>query len=86
MIKVIKFYANWCGPCKVYGKIFDKVTAELKDIIEVENINVEEDTKGMGAKYKVSSIPFTVVIKGDIVKQEVGRLDEEKLRKFILDE
>jgi|TARA_R110002153_G_scaffold173277_2_gene326006 thioredoxin 1 len=86
MIKVIKFYANWCGPCKVYGKIFDKVTAELKDIIEVENINVEEDIKGMGAKYKVSSIPFTVVIKGDTVKQEVGRLDEEKLRKFILDE
>ena len=42
MIKVIKFYADWCGPCKLYAKIFDKVVDELKDKIEAHNINVEK--------------------------------------------
>ena len=86
MIKVIKFYADWCGPCKLYAKIFDKVVEDLKDKVEAQNINVEKDLSGLAAKYKVTNIPFTVVIKGDNVKSEVGMLDEKTLAKFILDE
>ena len=44
MIKIVKFYADWCGPCRLYAKSFDKVTEELKDQLEVQNINVEKDT------------------------------------------
>jgi thioredoxin 1 len=86
MIKVIKFYADWCGPCKLYAKIFDKVVDELKDKVEAHNINVEKDLSGLAAKYKVTNIPFTVVIKGEKIKSEVGMLDEKTLTKFILDE
>ena len=34
MIKVVKFYADWCGPCRIYAKTFDKVTEELKDSMD----------------------------------------------------
>ena len=60
--KVIKFYADWCGPCKVYAKTFDKVAEELKDKVEFVNVNIETDTTGLAAEYKVKSIPFTVVL------------------------
>ena len=40
--QVIKFYANWCGPCKVYGPTFTKVRQELEGDIEFLEINVEE--------------------------------------------
>lgn len=86
MIKVIKFYADWCGPCKLYAKIFDKVVEELKDQVVVENINVEADTDGIAAKFKVTNIPFTVVEKNGIIATKSGLLNENELKQFILSE
>ena len=41
MKKVIKFYATWCGPCKVYGKTWDKVVEKYNDQVEFLNIDIE---------------------------------------------
>jgi len=86
MTKVIKFYADWCGPCRVYAKTFDKVSEELKDNVEFVNINVEKDTTGLAAQYKVASIPMTVVIKDGVENIKAGRLNEDQLKSFILSE
>jgi len=89
MTKVIKFYANWCGPCKVYGKTFDKVEKNINELyksVEFLNVDIEKDTSGLAAKYKVGSIPFTVVEKDGLVKTHTGRMNEDKLNSFILDE
>ena len=81
-MKVIKFYADWCGPCKSYAPVFDKVVKELN--VEYENIDVDKDTTGLAAKYKVRSIPLTVFINEDGTStKEVGMLSEEKLKKLI---
>jgi len=82
-IKAIKFYADWCGPCKVYAKTWDKVTSKMNDV-EFQNINIEKDTTGLAAKYKVTSIPHTVVIKDGKTKSETGRLSENDLKNLIL--
>jgi len=81
-MKVIKFYADWCGPCKTYAPVFDKVVKELN--VEYENINVDKDTTGLAAKYKVRSIPLTVFINEDGTStKEVGMLSEDKLKQLI---
>jgi thioredoxin-like negative regulator of GroEL len=83
--QVIKFYANWCGPCKVYGPTFTKVRQELEGDIEFLEINVEEDTENLSGQYKVRGIPHTVVVQdGEILKAESGRLSEEQLKELIL--
>ncbi len=83
--KVIKFYADWCGPCKGYAKTFDKVAKELNDKAEFLNINVESDTTGLAAKYKVRSIPFTVVVQeGKEDQSRTGQLNELELKELIL--
>ena len=41
--KVIKFYATWCGPCKVYGKVWDKVTPTYTDQIQFANIDIDKE-------------------------------------------
>ena len=81
-MKVIKFYADWCGPCKSYAPIFEKVVNELG--VEYENIDVDNDTTGLAAKYKVRSIPLTVFVNEDGTEiKEVGILSEAKLKQLI---
>jgi len=81
-MEIIKFYADWCGPCKVYAPIFEKVTSDLN--VEYKNINVDTDTEGLAAEYKIRSIPATVIVKEDgTVIKEVGLLQEDKLTTLI---
>jgi thioredoxin-like negative regulator of GroEL len=84
MAKVIKVYANWCGPCKLYAKTFSIVAEELKDEHEFSEVNIDKDTTGFAAKYKVSNIPATLIIKEDNrVNLVQGRLDKNALIKLI---
>tara|TARA_B100001113_G_C20947411_1_gene551553 strand:+ start:374 stop:631 length:258 start_codon:yes stop_codon:yes gene_type:complete len=83
MVQAIKFYANWCGPCKEYNKVWDKVEDELKDKVEFKQINVDKDDTGLSEKYKVRSIPYTVVVSQGSTKSKVGLLTEEELKELI---
>lgn len=82
--KAIKFYATWCGPCKIYGKAWDKVSQELKDTVEFVDVDIDKDTTGLAAEYKVTSVPHTVVIKDGKTKAETGRLSAGELKELIL--
>jgi thioredoxin 1 len=81
-MKVIKFYADWCGPCKSYAPIFDKVINETK--LDFTNVNIDKDISGLAAKYKIKSIPATVFLKDDgTFTKEVGLLSESQLKQLI---
>ena len=83
--QVIKFYATWCGPCKVYGPTFERVKQDLQDIIEFKEINVEEDPENLSGEYKVKGIPMTILLEdGEVKKSQSGRMGEEQLKEFIL--
>lgn len=84
--KVIKFYADWCGPCRVYASTFDKVSKDLGEQIEFLNINIDKDTTGLTKEYKVTSIPTTVVINNGKEKKHSGRMGEQELINFIISE
>ena len=86
MTRVIKFYANWSGPCKRYGPIFEEVRKEYKDNdnIEFYEVNVDKDKNGLASKFKVESIPTTVIVTSEgIAKKYIGELSKEKINKLI---
>lgn len=83
--KVIKFYAEWCGPCKVYGPTFERVKQELQEGIEFVEVNVENDPDNLAGEFKVRGIPLTVVLQdGQKIKEKSGRLSESELKELIL--
>ena len=83
--KLIKFYATWCGPCKIYGKTWDKVLPDYQDQIDTIDIDIDKDTSGFAAKYKVESVPTTVLVREDGSEvKKTGRLGKNELIELIL--
>ena len=59
MIDVLKFYADWCNPCKKYNGF------------KLTSINIDRDSD-TAAHYGVKSIPFTVLIDSSSGKALAG--------------
>ena len=79
---VIDFYADWCGPCKLYAPIVEEVASENQDI-KVVKINVDE-AQDIAMNYQVMSIPTTVIIKeGKEVNRAVGMISKADLLSMI---
>ena len=82
--KAIKFFGTWCGPCKIYGKTWDKVVENLQGEIEFINVDIEKDTTGLAAQYKIATVPTTVLIKEDGTSEsKSGRLNQTELEQFL---
>ena len=83
--KVIKFYASWCGPCKVYGKVWDKVTPDYDDQVQFASVDIDKDTTGEAVRHKIMSVPTTVLVREDgSTVTKTGRLSKEELTELIL--
>lgn len=85
MLKIIDFYAVWCGPCQAFKPVWEKVSNEYSGNEEVEFLQVDVDTnRQMAMEYAISSIPTTVVVKdGKEVERYSGLMGEEQFRNFI---
>jgi thioredoxin 1 len=68
MIKVIKFSATWCGPCKALSPVFNEVRSQMPDV-SFQEIDVDQNSD-LAIKYNVRGVP-TIVIEKD--NQEVTR-------------
>ena len=84
MKDVIKFYADWCGPCKSYTPFFNEVKEELKGNYNFVEVDVDNDVTGLAANFKVMSIPATVVVdEAGAYNKKVGLMNPIELKKFI---
>ena len=79
---LIDFYADWCGPCKMYSPVVEAVAAENEDI-KVVKINVD-NAQDIAIKYQVMSIPTTVIIEnGKEVNRAVGMVSKNQLLEMV---
>lgn len=67
MIKVMKFSAAWCGPCRTLKPVFEDVKSGFSNVV-FEDVDVDENFE-LAGKYGIRSVP-TVIIEKDGVEVE----------------
>ena len=78
---VVDFYATWCGPCKMFGPVFEEVSKEN----DFNFIKLDVDKcSDIAREYGVMTIPTVILFKdGKEVKRKVGFMSNDELTEFL---
>ena len=83
MIKILDFWATWCGPCKFMEPIIEELETEFKGKLEIEKINVDENQQRT-LEHGVMSIPTYIIMKNDKEQERiVGATSKDNFQKAI---
>jgi thioredoxin 1 len=86
MIEVIKFGADWCGPCRMVAPMIENLKKKYNvDGSDTQITSIDIDSSPEYAKeHKIMSIPAFVFMKdGVLVSKKIGVMQESEIEKII---
>jgi thioredoxin 1 len=79
---VVDFWAPWCGPCRSFAPIYDKVSEDIEGVVFAK-INTEEQQEIAG-HFNIRSIPTLMIFRDQIIIfSQPGALPESQFRDLL---
>jgi thioredoxin 1 len=80
---LVDFWAEWCGPCKMFAPVLDDVAKSYGDKLTVAKLDIDANPQTPN-KYGIRGIPTVILYKGGQVHaQKVGALTKSQLTAFL---
>ena len=81
-IVLIDFWAAWCGPCRMFGPIFEEASESHEDMVFAK-VDTEAE-QNLASVFGIRSIPTLAVFReGIMVFRQAGALPAEALAELI---
>ena len=81
-LDIIDFWAEWCGPCRAYAPVFERVSDLFPEVVFAK-VDTEVE-KALAGSFGIRSIPTTVAFREGVgVFMHPGALPEESLKDLI---
>ena len=83
-MRLLKFYAEWCAPCKELSKVVERnkdIIPEAWDYVEVDIDKDMESAKAL----QVRGVPTMVILSDDNqeVRRHVGMMNDRAFEQFL---
>ena len=79
---LVDFWAEWCGPCKMFGPIFEQASERYPDAV-FGKVDTEAEPE-VAAAFNISSIPTLMIVRdGIVLYSQPGALPEPALEELI---
>jgi thioredoxin 1 len=79
---LIDFWAEWCGPCRFFAPVYERVSERHDDIV-FGKVDTEAQLE-LAATFQISSIPTLMIIRDRVVLfAQPGALPEQALEELI---
>ena len=79
---IVDFWADWCGPCKRFAPVFDKVSETHPDVVfgKVDT----EDQRALAGGLGIQSIPTLMAFRGGyLVYREAGAMSGPQFEELL---
>ncbi|WNI19064.1 thioredoxin [Actinacidiphila sp. ITFR-21] len=61
---LIDFWADWCGPCKMFGPVYDRASGEHQDLVFAK-VDTEAQPE-LAAAFQIQSIPTLMIVRDKV--------------------